>query len=311
MIRICLLSVLALKAAHGMQASVAGRFSQMGLGGDSSQPSGENFSCAADAGYKKGKLLGKGKSGNVYQYTKGGEKYAVKRSTSKKYIADCVKESKMLIKLHDIGISDVPRCFGLFKDDKFVEVVMDIARGQDLKKLYGITLDEAQQILRSVATVLASIHANGMVHNDLHNGNVKVYLSRKGVETKTIDWGDVKTGLTKRGEDARKFAHMAAFTFNLASRDGEEANAARAVMNSNPNSLDYLYNFTRVHMWRNKGELWTPIYDERQDKTGSGWEDVEGEHYPEDGACYNIFRHHIKGMRKIWTPTNKCRECRA
>jgi len=281
---------------------------------------------------RKKEPLGKGKSGTVHEYTKDRIKFAVKRSTSKKYIADCVKEYNMLLKLHKMGITDVPRCFGCFKNDDFVEVVMEIARGQDLKYIAkgDITLPEAQQIMGSVANTLATIHANRIVHNDLHNGNVKVYIGRgkigtkRKIETKTIDWGDVKIGeKSQEGtnpkvlKDAKQFAALAAFTFGQA-RASTQADAARKVMNKGDTSLEYLYNFTKqwdlagsgVHMWsrRQDGKFWTPIYDERQDMTGSGWGYVKGEHYPEDGTCYNIFQRGDE-MRKVWTPTDVCREC--
>jgi len=307
MLRICLLSVLAVTAAHGTRARLVS-------GEASSQPSNDGFASAVQAGYQKGKRLGEGKSGVVHMYTKDEEKFAVKKSLSPSTKADLVKESKMLQKLQAIGVRDVPTCVALFENDDFVEVVMGVARGKDLQKVRSINLEQAHKILRSIASVAASIHANGIVHCDFHQQNVKVYIPIRGneVETTAIDWAGYKTGLKDyrqyRKTDAKKFANLAAFTFDLAGAD-TKADAARAVMNTTSTAFALLYKHSDIHMWRKEGKLWTPIYDENRDDL-SAWTDVTPKskkgHF--EGACYNIFKQGSE-KRKVWVSDRACKRC--
>lgn len=63
-------------------------------------------------------------------------------------------------------------------------LVMEFVNGQDLNERSKLTIEELRAMAEAVIDVLKYMHSKGMVHGDLHAGNV--ILSKEG-ETKVID----------------------------------------------------------------------------------------------------------------------------
>lgn len=210
----------------------------------------------------------------------------------------------MLQKLQNIGVADVPifvDCYGT--KDTNVELLMNVAPGDDLADIGKVTKEQADEILGSIATVVASIHANEIVHCDLHGLNVKVHINRRNkIKTTVIDWAGCKTfGKTNLKKDAKQFATLASHTFEKAVKAGEDAEEeleeARRAMTNTSRAFDLLHKYSNVHMWQQDGDLWKPIYGASEDDL-SGWRHVDTTEVTE-GACYNIYEQGGE-RRKVW-----------
>ena len=89
----------------------------------------------------------------------------------------------------NVGIANVR---GLLSDpDGTLFIVQDLIKGSSLAKLYKPEPAPARilPLLSQVADVLATLHANGVVHRDLKPDNVMVRRGRQGEEAVLIDFG--------------------------------------------------------------------------------------------------------------------------
>jgi len=189
---------------------LAGRFSQIGLGGDSSQPSGECTN-AEEGGYVLSKMipLGDGASGIVYGASKGKSRkktYVVKRSKNKKGRTDILVEVERYEILGELGLSGISEMVEVFDDGTNVDLVLKKCNGNPLGNIKGMikrnhakqfSMIQAKQALTQIATVLKNIHDNGIAHGDLHrhydNVMIKTNKKRNTADAMIIDWGNMVT----------------------------------------------------------------------------------------------------------------------
>ena len=144
--------------------------------------------------------LGEGGGGKVYRAIdlRDGKEVAVKevnlatRSKEKReqIIASVRNEYAVTVTLpNNVGIANVR---GLLSDpDGTLFIVQDLIKGSSLTKLYKPEPAPARilPLLSQVTDVLATLHANGVVHRDLKPDNVMIRRGRQGEEAVLIDFG--------------------------------------------------------------------------------------------------------------------------
>jgi hypothetical protein len=144
--------------------------------------------------------LGEGGGGKVYRAIdlRDGKEVAVKevslathsKEQRERIIASVRNEYAVAVTLpENVGIANVR---GLLSDpDGTLFIVQDLIKGSSLAKLYKPEPAPARilPLLSQVADVLATLHANGVVHRDLKPDNVMVRRGRQGEEAVLIDFG--------------------------------------------------------------------------------------------------------------------------
>merc|ERR1712000_522188 len=110
-------------------------------------------------------------------------------------------------------------------DETTVELVLKKCSGKALGTIKGkkFNMVQAKKVLTKVAIVLENIHANGIVHGDLHRHceNVMINFGRKKktVDAMIIDWGTMMTENDRRFEmylelDGKGFAKPLSMSWN-------------------------------------------------------------------------------------------------
>jgi len=144
--------------------------------------------------------LGEGGGGKVYRAIdlRDGKEVAVKevslathsKERREQIIASVRNEYAVAVTLpENVGIANVR---GLLSDpDGTLFIVQDLIKGSSLTKLYKPEPATARilALLSQVTDVLATLHANGVVHRDLKPDNVMVRRGRQGEEAVLIDFG--------------------------------------------------------------------------------------------------------------------------
>ena len=144
--------------------------------------------------------LGEGGGGKVYRAIdlRDGKEVAVKevslathsQERRERIIASVRNEYAVAVTLPDnVGIANVR---GLLSDpDGTLFIVQDLIKGSSLAKLYKPEPAPARilPLLSQVTDVLATLHANGVVHRDLKPDNVMVRRGPQGEEAVLIDFG--------------------------------------------------------------------------------------------------------------------------
>ena len=170
------------------------------------------------ARYRLGRRLGAGSVGQVWEAldTCTGERFAAKllheqHASDEKVIARVLREARLtsalrhesIVTMHDAGIMEDGRPF----------LIMEYLEGRTLaqrcRRQGAFPWLRALAILEQIAAGLATAHEAGIVHRDLHAGNVFLLeKSASGVEVKLLDFGlakslllgDLSGQLTRTGE---------------------------------------------------------------------------------------------------------------
>ncbi len=118
-----------------------------------------NAARQASLKYQKGKLLGEGAYGRVYESLDG--IHVIKEAKDKKH--DFSNEIAYYNKAHSLGIA--PKAEPALVPH---EMILTKITGKKLKDMSNITIDDAKSILET----RQKLHEAGIVHNDLHYENV-------------------------------------------------------------------------------------------------------------------------------------------
>ncbi|KAJ6740977.1 MAP KINASE KINASE KINASE SSK2-RELATED-RELATED [Salix purpurea] len=153
--------------------------------------------------WKKGKLLGRGTFGHVYQgfNSRGGQLCAIKEvkvisddSTSK----ECLKQLKQEIDLlSQLSHANIVRYFGSELSEETLSVYLEYVSGGSIHKLlqeYGaFTEPVIQNYTRQILSGLAYLHGRNTVHRDIKGANI---LVDPNGEIKLVDFGMAKHIMT-------------------------------------------------------------------------------------------------------------------
>lgn len=127
-------------------------------------------------GVEIGHRLGTGSTATVYEGTrhKTGDKYAIKIfPRQNQHIA--FFENSILHKLR--FIDSVPRTYNIYVNDDFVYLVLDLCPGKELFEIIAessVKSLDGKTVVKQILTILAHMHANGIVHLDIKPENILV-----------------------------------------------------------------------------------------------------------------------------------------
>ncbi|XP_046646147.1 serine/threonine-protein kinase/endoribonuclease ire-1-like isoform X2 [Daphnia pulicaria] len=146
----------------------------------------------------KGKILGEGAYGIVFEGTFGEQQVAVKRIQTA-YIVSNEKEEAALKKLDH---PNVIKLFHICSDEEFRYYALELCQSSleklflkiDSPKKYRGPMPSQKEVLLQLAEGLEYIHINGLIHRDLKPENVLIWADSTG-KTVLMKWADF--GLSK------------------------------------------------------------------------------------------------------------------
>lgn len=145
--------------------------------------------------YQQGDLLGRGGMGAVYAATDAstGEKVALKRLETADGQVTPFDELRFRREFHTLARLHHPRIVAAYdygRDEEGAYYTMELLDGQDLKKMSPMRPGPACSVLRDIASALAFLHTQGLIHRDLKPRNIR-YTAAESV--KLIDFGVLAT----------------------------------------------------------------------------------------------------------------------
>ena len=146
--------------------------------------------------FKKEKLLGKGGYGQTYLASKGNFKYAVKvQEITNIEISDLKKEIKLTKKMGKLGVGPKLYDYYICKEDNKNKLfmVMEYMSGGDLYNWLGDGNKLTAKLKKDARKKLKIMHDNGIIHNDLHEGNIFIQNKNNKPELFIGDFGISET----------------------------------------------------------------------------------------------------------------------
>lgn len=117
-------------------------------------------------------------------------KYQKKDSEYNKYVNSFKKEGRLLAKFSKNPHPNIVRVRDLFKDSNTYCLLMDFVEGETLfelvKRRGRIPEAEAVAYIRQIGEALTRVHKKGLVHRDLHPGNIIIKTDGQAI---LIDFG--------------------------------------------------------------------------------------------------------------------------
>ena len=134
--------------------------------------------------FKKEKLLGKGGYGQTYLASKGNFKYAVKvQEITNIEISDLKKEIKLTKKMGKLGVGPKLYDYYICKEDNKNKLfmVMEYMSGGDLYTWFSDGNKLTAKLKKDAKKKLKIMHDNGIIHNDLHEGNIFIQIGNLNI----------------------------------------------------------------------------------------------------------------------------------
>ena len=141
--------------------------------------------CCSKEDFEIGKPIGKGKFGNVYSAI---DKVTGKQVALKILFKSRLEKENILPQLRrEVEIQtrlrhpNILRMFGYFHDDKFVYIVLEIAKQgemfKDLQRCGVYAEAEACRIMLGVVSAVAYCHERGVLHRDIKVNSLCVHVT--------------------------------------------------------------------------------------------------------------------------------------
>ncbi|EEF38316.1 calcium-dependent protein kinase, putative [Ricinus communis] len=148
--------------------------------------------------FNLGRVFGEGSSGAVF--------LCVEKATSRQYACKVIEKANLTrtehvkalvgeiqIMRHLEGNPNVASIQDAYEDSEAVYIVMELCRGGELfdrmKKRGRCTETEAAELIRTIVTVVQSLHSSGVMHKDLKPDNFLFLNEEQNSPLKVIDFG--------------------------------------------------------------------------------------------------------------------------
>jgi serine/threonine protein kinase len=126
--------------------------------------------------YQKGKLLGKGGDGYVYEVLKDGKKYALKdiAKSGDELEINSLRKANYLQK--ELDHPNIVKVFETYEDDKSIVIIMELC-SVDLDKIINrkkLNMEEIKSYLRQLISAVKYLEERNILHDDIKAQNILI-----------------------------------------------------------------------------------------------------------------------------------------